>query len=109
MSINFLKELKLYKNALDYYTGLTEIEDLSVFKRDEIIRRKAALERKIHAIENALDLLNKTERTIIEQMYVTGDKSADDLCEILSFERSSIYRYRASALKKIACAIFGRE
>lgn len=109
MSIKFLKELRFYKNALDYYTGLNEINDLSVFKRDEITRRRTSLERKIRAIENALDLLNKTERTIIEQMYVIDNKSAEDLCEMLSFERSSIYRYRTSALKKIACAVFGRE
>lgn len=76
-------------------------------RRLEAARRKTAyLTRLISAIDHSLKLLSERELEVIKGLYF--DKSRDfwDVCLDLGLERSSVYRYRRSALEKISEAIF---
>lgn len=108
-SLKFIKELKLYKNSLEYYKGISPTDNLSSPKYEELTRQIRSLTHRICAIEKALSFLSDTEREIIDKMYISCEMSADDLCGEIPLERSSIYRYRKSALEKISLSLFGRK
>ena len=88
--------------------GLSDGEDQKGdfgMRRDEVIRRlrelrgmKAAVEQ----MERALEMLEEEEREIIGRFYVNPEKyAADNLCEMLMIEHSSVYRRRDKGLKKL--------
>ena len=108
-SLKFIKELKLYKNALEYYKGISPPDNLSSAKSEELTRQIRRLTHRICAIEKALSFLSEIEREIIDRMYISGEMSADEMCCEIPLERSSIYRYRKSALEKISLSLFGKK
>ncbi|MBE6541076.1 MAG: hypothetical protein E7672_01350 [Ruminococcaceae bacterium] len=107
-SVKYIKELKLSKNALEYYKKLSGQGDLSASKKEKITAKITALTNEISAIEGALSFLSDIEHEIIDKMYISSERSAEDLCGDIPLERSSIYRYRKIALEKISMALFGR-
>ncbi len=108
-SLKFIKELKLYKNSLEYYKGITPTDKLPAAKHEELKRQIGSLSHRITAIEHALSFLSETEYEIIDRMYISDEMSAEEMCGEIPLERSSIYRYRKSALEKISLALFGRK
>ena len=107
-SVKYIKELKLSKNALEYYKKLSEQSDLSPSKQEKISKKIKSLANEISAIEGALAFLSDIEYEIIDKMYISSERSAEDLCGDIPLERSSIYRYRKIALEKLSTALFGR-
>lgn len=52
------------------------------------------------AVETALDSLDSMERRILHAHYIEGRKW-DDVCLIVGYERSMVFRIHAAALKKL--------
>ena len=104
-----LEDIDLYRSSLDYYAGISECAELTLRQHREIMQRAKYLSRTVSAVDRALTLLNDTEYDVVTRLYFDKNMSFDDVCEACALERSSIYRYRASALKKIAKAIYGAE
>lgn len=79
---------------------------LSGRQLDAARRKIAYLTRLSAAITHSLERLSEREREVIVGLYF--DKSRDfwDVCIDMGLERSSIYRYRRSALEKISEVIF---
>lgn len=74
-------------------------------RRDEVVLQLRQLERlrcQLAAMERALDTLEEQERDILEAMYVRPKMgNADLLCEKWEIERSTVYRRRDKALKRL--------
>ena len=104
-----LKELELYKSSLDYYNNIRGCAEIPVCESRALNAKIKYLTHTVAAIEHALTLLGDTERDVIDKLYFNKDMTFDDVCESCALERSSIYRYRAGALRKIAIALFGSE
>lgn len=99
-----LKNLCLYESYAEYYACLEENGSLPPRKAQEVRFRAKHYRETARAARKALENLNATERRIIELLYFTPDMTVDDVCEKAALERSSVYRYRASALEKISAA-----
>ena len=104
-----LEELELYKASLEYYAEITDCAELTLRQHREIAAKEKYLSRTLAAVDHALTLLNPTERDVVTRLYLDKEMTFDDVCEACALERSSIYRYRASALKKISKALYGAE
>ena len=102
-----LEDLELYRSSLDYYAGISECSALTLRQHKEIAQKAKYISRTVSAVDHALTLLNETEHDVVTKLYFDKRMTFDDVCESCALERSSIYRYRASALKKIAKAIYG--
>lgn len=65
-------------------------------------------QRRINNINKALAVLNPEEQCIVRNFYMdVSGKNAEDLCEELNLERSSLYRKKQRALEKVAIALYG--
>lgn len=106
MMKKILTELPLYRSSLEYNTRLTEIPDLPLRKYRTAELRRQTMQALIQSVEQALSLLSDTERRIIELHYYE-EHTFFDIEEIVHLERSSVYRYHASAMDKLATAILG--
>ena len=104
-----LKELELYKSSLDYFSKIRGCSEIPVSQYRSIHSKIKFLTHTIAAVEHATTLLGATEYDVISKLYFNKDMTFDDVCESCALERSSIYRYRASALKKMSIALFGAE
>ena len=104
-----LKDLELYRSSLEYYISIRDCAELTVAQHRQINDREKYITRTLTAVEHALTLLNRTERDVVTRLYLVHGMTFDDVCEACALERSSIYRYRASALRKIAKALYGAE
>ena len=102
-----IKDLGLYKSSLEYYAEIKDCAELTLRQHREIEQKEKYLTRTVAAVERALSMLNETERDVVSKLYFDSSMTFDDVCESCALERSSIYRYRSSALKKIAKAIYG--
>ena len=101
-----LCDLELYRSSLNFYKGIMECESLPEEKYKTAQTKIKYIEHLLSSAENALCLLDETERKVITNLYLNKEELYD-VCEECSLERSSIYRYRTSALKKIAKAVYG--
>jgi len=101
-----LCDLELYRSSLNFYRGILECESLPEEKYKTAQNKIKYIEHLLSSAENALCLLDETERKVITNIYLNKEELYD-VCEECSLERSSIYRYRTSALKKIAKAVYG--
>lgn len=101
-----LADFEAYKNSLEYYRGLAEC-GISSRQAVAVASKIKYLTHMISTVENALALLSPTELDIITKLYWKHEMTFDDVCESCALERSSIYRYRTSALSKMSKAIFG--
>ena len=104
-----LCDLEAYKSALEYHRGLLECGGVTLREAARISARIKYLSHIISSTEHALSLLSPTELDIITKLYLNKELTFDDVCESCALERSSIYRYRTSALTKISKAIYGVE
>jgi len=104
-----LKDLDFYKSSLDYYGKIRGCAELTLRQHREMNKKAEYMTRTLHAVEHALTMLNPTERDVVTKLYLERGFTVDDVCEVCALERSSIYRYRSSALKKIAKALYGAE
>lgn len=104
-----LKDLDLYRNSIEYYSAIKDCAELNLRQLKEIDKKEKYLRRTVSATEHAMTFLDDTEREILTRLYINKDMAVDDLCELCALERSSIYRYRSSGLRKIAKAVYGEE
>jgi len=88
------------------YKGILECDALPEEKYRTAHAKIKYIEHLLSTAENALGLLDDTEKKVITDIYFRKEELYD-VCEECSLERSSIYRYRTSALKKIAKAVYG--
>ena len=102
-----LRELDAYRNSLAYLRAIDGAEGLPLRKAEIMKKRIRYLTHTLDAVEHALGFLDPIERTVIEGLYRTPDGTFDDVCEACALEKSSVYRYRARALAKLAAALFG--
>ena len=101
-----LLEYNACRHSLAY---LTSIRDTSLSLRKEEIadKRIRYLSYTLNAIEQAVGLLDPIEQKIIRGLYFDADGSVEKVCETCALERSSVYRYRARAVDKLAVALYG--
>ena len=104
-----LKDLDLYRNSIEYYSAIKDCAELNLRQLKEIDKKEKYLRRTVSATEHAMTFLDDTEREILTRLYINKDMAIEDLCELCALERSSIYRYRSSGLRKIAKAVYGEE
>jgi len=73
--------------------------------RDEVIKALRQLPRlrlQVERMENALAELTEEEAHIITTLFVNPKRNGiESLCEMLEIERTSVYRRRNKALKKL--------
>lgn len=79
---------------------------------DNLVRRQE-LEVQLHRscgwvedTDDALELLTPQEQKILRRLYME-DADATAVCRELGMERSSLYRYRDGALRKLTLALYG--
>ena len=70
----------------------------------ELNARRGATFLRMKLIDSFIDRLSEAERLIVRRYYIDGDNkgAADDLMDILPYEKTHIYRLRDKALDKIA-------
>ena len=79
---------------------------------DNLVRRQE-LELQLHRstgwvedTDDALELLTDQEQKILRRLYME-EADATAVCRELGMERSSLYRYRDEALRKLTLALYG--
>lgn len=79
---------------------------------DNLVRRQE-LEMQLHRAggwvedtDDALELLTAQEQKILRRLYME-EADATAVCRELGMERSSLYRYRDEALRKLTLALYG--
>ena len=79
---------------------------------DNMVRRQE-LELQLHRsggwvedTDDALELLTPQEQTVLRRLYME-EADATAVCRELGMERSSLYRYRDGALRKLTLALYG--
>ena len=84
-------------------------KEIMGMKKKEIIERLQQLEALRQAVDNldrALQALTPEERLVVQMLYIDRQKhGADKLCNILCVEKTSVYRRRDRALKKLGKAL----
>lgn len=104
-----LREMDAYRHSLAYLTSIQGTSALSL-RREELLKKRIRyLSRTIEAVEHSLGYLDPIEQKIITELYFNHEHSFANVCEACALEKSSVYRYRARALKKLAAALFGGE
>ena len=101
-----LRELDACRHALAYLNSI-QGASLSLRKEETAKKRVLYLSRTIEAFEYAVGLLDPIEQKIIRGLYFDADGSVEKVCETCALEKSSVYRYRARALEKLAAALYG--
>ncbi len=103
-----LGELDACRNSLDYLTSVQDTANLPPKKAELRKKRIHYLTNTLDAVDRAMALLDPVERTVIEGMCIRRTPEAlEEVCEACGLERSSVYRHRARALKKLAAALYG--
>ena len=77
----------------DYKNGLER-------RMTELNARRGAIQLRMKLIDSIIDRLSEVERLIIKRYYIDGDckGAADDIMEMLSYEKTHVYRLRDKAL-----------
>ena len=78
-------------------------------KQDVIgrLRRMERLQLELSQLQQAMQILTPEERLVVQMLVVSPEKNAaDKLCEILGVERSSVYRRRERALRKLGEVLY---
>lgn len=109
--IKYLEENKLKnyngwnsKNEKDWTERLIDTNaKLSIYKRNLEENKKL-----INSMDKAMEVLNKTEKHIIHDLYLSSNKSSiDQLCRKLNYSRSSIYKILDDAIHKLSLFLYG--
>lgn len=101
-----LKNLEQYETYAEYYEKLMEGGAVTPRKTQSVQLRAAHYRETVRAVRRTMESFCKMEKDVINLLYFTPDVCVDDVCEAVCAERSTVYRYRASALDKIAAALF---
>ncbi len=101
-----LRELDACRHSLAYLTSVQGTA-LTLRKEELLENRVRYLSRTVEAVEQALTFLDPLERAIIEGLYFEAEGSVERVCAMCALEKSSVYRYRARALGKLAAALYG--
>lgn len=101
-----LRGLDACRHSLAYLTSI-QGASLSLRKEETLKKRIRYLSATITAIEHSLGFLDPLERKIIDGLYFDADGSVERVCEACMLEKSSVYRYRARAIEKLAAAMYG--
>ncbi len=102
-----LREVPAYRESLVYLTAVRSTGALSLREAETARKRIAYLTLTIASLERALGRLTPLERKVINGLYAENEQTFEDVCERCALEKSSVYRYRAKALAKLAAAMFG--
>ncbi len=102
-----LREVPAYRESLVYLTAVRSTGALSLREAETARKRIAYLTLTIASLERALGRLTPLERKVIDGLYAENEQTFEDVCERCALEKSSVYRYRAKALAKLAAAMFG--
>ena len=78
----------------------------NLVRRQELERQQANAESWVGITEQALRRVNEQEETLVKMLYVE-EMDAARVCDVLQMERSSMYRHRDTALKKLTLALYG--
>lgn len=105
-TIQSLEQLALYRASRDYCTGLIQLPNLPIHKKRAALRRIKSTSHTIEGIETAITLLPDIEREIIELHYIK-EQPFSEIEETVHLERSSVYRYHAQGIDKIASVLYG--
>lgn len=105
-TVKLLRELPVHRAALAVYEETADATELTPERRTALEKRITKTRRIVTAVDHAMTLLSPTETEIITGLYFENGLTAEDLCERCAMERSSIYRYRASALEKLESALY---
>lgn len=97
-----LRNLNQYRTYADYYEALEKNDSLPPRKSQAVKFRAVHYREVVKALDAALGDMSKLERDVVTLLYIMPDNCVDDVCDIVAAERSTVYRYRASALDKIA-------
>ena len=91
-------------------TNLRSREDMLL----SILVRKQELEKNhdnarlwLQCMDKALEQLNQEEKNILEHMHILRDMDVPLLCAELGMEKTSLYRRRDAALKRLTLALYG--
>ena len=95
-----LKNLRQYESYAEYYEALRENASVPMRKAQAVEARAVHYRETVKAVEKTM------ETEVITLLYLTPDMCVDDVCDKVAAERSTVYRYRASALDKIAESVF---
>ena len=80
----------------------------NIVERERLDGYYAAVQKLEAQIETALDLLDKTERLVLERFYMHRmDGHVDRLCRELGYERSHVYNIKEKALRSFTIAMYG--
>ena len=66
------------------------------------LRRMESLQLELQMLQQAMQVLTPEERLVVQMLVIAPERNAaDKLCQLLEVERSSVYRRRERALKKL--------
>ncbi len=101
-----LKNLEQYETYAEYYEKLLDGGSVTPRKAQSARLRAQHYRETSRAVHRTMESFCKMEKDVINLLYFTPDTCVDDVCDAVCAERSTVYRYRASALDKIAAALF---
>lgn len=79
-----------------------------LIEREELYHMLNATRNKVKKLERAFKKLDPNERSILDKFYISRqDLTLAQMCSHFSVERSTLYRMKDSALKKLALNLFG--
>jgi len=80
----------------------------NIVHRDELRRRLKEERLWMRTVDNALEALDESERTVLDKFYIHREKgNVENLCESLDVEKATVYRRRDSALRHFTIALYG--
>ena len=91
--------------AMSWLARMTCIES-ALEEADQTSEKRQMLEDRLHWIRHGLAVLSEEERKIL--IWITDGCTVDEMCEMTSREKSSLYNVRNRAMNRFAIALFGR-
>lgn len=80
----------------------------NIVQRDELKQRLWEARLWVFAVDKALEVLDDDERLVLDRFYIhRARKALDSLCEQLCVEKTTVYRLRDQALRRVTIALYG--
>lgn len=74
------------------------------------LRKAEAMRREVAEVDAALQMLSPAERMVLQMLVVTPERgNTARLCQMLEVEKSTLYRWKKQALKKVKAVLEGVE
>lgn len=98
------RELMRNDGAVAEHKSVSEYKVALERRINELNARRGAIQLRMKLIDSIINRLSDVERFIIRRYYIDGDckGAADDIMEMLSYEKTHVYRLRDKALDTIA-------